>query len=150
MQMWWLCLHHFSYLLTLTHHTLPKPQIKPASTPHPLLCHHWQPYNPPAGKIQETEDFSAGYFFRMNITSQKSWPISSRCSQESIWPKMFHNEMNCCFAVITEWKFTIPVIHLVHNITKALFENVKCSGGAKYYRYENSSSFCVRLYVSSL
>lgn len=89
-------------------------------------------------------------FFRMNITSQKSWPISSRCSQESIWPKMFHNEMNCCVAVITEWKFTIPVIHLVHNVTKALFENVKCSGGAKYYRYANSSSFCVRLYVSSL
>lgn len=60
--------------------------------------------------------------FRTNITSQKSRPISSRCSHESIWPKMFHNEMNCCFAVITEWKFTIPVIHLVHNISKALWK----------------------------
>lgn len=87
--------------------------------------------------------------FRMNIVSQKSWPISSRCSHKSIWPKMFHNEMNCCFTVITEWKFTIPVIHLDHNTSK-LFENVKCSGSAKCYRYANSSSVCVRLFVSSL
>ena len=60
--------------------------------------------------------------FRMNTRSQKSWPISLRCSHESIWPKIFHNEMNCYFTAITECKFTIPVIHLDHNISKALWK----------------------------
>lgn len=121
MQIQCLCLHCFSYLLTLTFHVLPKPQklkASPGPPGLPLLT---------ALKLSCRENsrnwrLPCWLHFRTNIMSQKSWPISSRCSHESIWPKMFHNEMNCCFTVITEWKFTIPVIHLDHNISKALWK----------------------------
>lgn len=33
-----------------------------------LVCHHWHPYNPPAEKMQEEEEFFAGY-----ILGRTSW-----------------------------------------------------------------------------